>query len=396
MSLDLTAVVKQISEMVVRLKDGREARLGKISRAGQTLREQSAKTDALKKKIALSKTTWLVAQPVEKLDNVYPLPPAPDDFYVLAADGSHIDVDRHHNARCYLINTSSVLLKYGAQPDAAITATPRVYADDAELVIPSPDGTREIPVEGNLLGLKRSIEECRQLTETAAALPPQSHALALMDGTLILWGLEAYPEFITEKFLQQEYLTYLETLRQLNPARQLALASYISYPRSADVVNALRVALCPRDYVDSDKCAACGTRECGAIAGISDRELFAERLQTGERSALFISPSQIQQRYGPHLVYFYYVKLESEVARVEIPMWVAQDRKLLDLSHALVVDQCRRGQGYPVALSEAHEKAVVTGIDRENFWQLVEVEMTGERLDTENSAKSRSKRTRFV
>jgi len=396
MSLDLTVVVKQISEMVVRLKNGREERLGKISRAGTTLQEQSAKTDALQKKIALSKTTWLVAQPVEKLDNVYPLPSAPEDFYVLAADGSHIDVDRHHNARCYLINTSSVMLKYGAQPDAAITTAPRIYADDADLFIPSPDGVREIPVEGNLLGLKRSIEECRQLTEAAATLPLQSRALALMDGTLILWGLEAYPEFVTEKLLAKEYLTYLEKIRQMNSDKKLALASYISYPRSADVINALRVALCPRDYVDSDKCAACGTRECYGIAGISDRELFAEKLRTGERSALFISPSKIQQRYGPHLVYFYYVKLENEVARVEIPLWVAQDKTLLELSHALVVDQCRRGQGYPVALSEAHEKAVVTGADRENFWQLVETEMTGERLTMENSAKSRSKRTRFI
>ena len=54
------------------------------------------------------------------------------------------------------------------------------------------------------------------------------------------------------------------------------------------------------------------------------------------------------------------------------------------------------GQGYPVALSEAHEKAVVTAADRENFWLLVEQSLWGEALTLSASAKSRSKRTRWV
>jgi len=75
---------------------------------------------------------------------------------------------------------------------------------------------------------------------------------------------------------------------------------------------------------------------------------------------------------------------------------VAADDSLLKLVHTLVLDQCRRGQGYPVALSEAHEKAVVTTADRENFWQLVESSLSEEHLPSPGSAKSRSKRTRWV
>ncbi|MDD5190718.1 MAG: DNA double-strand break repair nuclease NurA [Dehalococcoidales bacterium] len=396
MPLDFAAVMQQITHMVTSLKSGRYERLEKINQSLQTLRQQSSQVDQLKKKIALSKTTWLVAEPVEKLDNVYPLPTSHADFYILATDGSHIDVDRHHSARCYLINISSVLLKYGEKPDAVITAEPRIYSDDADLSIPSPDGIREVPVEGNLLGAKRGVEECRKLAETAAKLPPASHSLALIDGTLIMWNLEGYQDFVSHLLLEEQYLVYLEKMRQLNQDRHLALASYISYPRSMDVINALRVALCPRDYVDSDKCAACKTRECYALSGIHDRELFANNLKPGERSAVFISPSRILARYGPHRVYFYYVNLENEIARVEVPMWVALDKDLIDLSHALIVDQCRRGQGYPVALSEAHEKAVVTGADRENFWQIIEASMVGEHLPTGDSAKSQSKRTRWI
>jgi len=72
------------------------------------------------------------------------------------------------------------------------------------------------------------------------------------------------------------------------------------------------------------------------------------------------------------------------------------DETLLNLTHTLVLDQCRRGQGYPVALSEAHEQAVVTGPDREYFWQLVESSLVDEKIPSLSSAKSRSKRTRWI
>ena len=138
-------------------------------------------------------------------------------------------------------------------------------------------------------------------------------------------------------------------------------------------------------------------RDCDAVAGVQDRELFSNILAQGERSALFTSQSSIvQKHYGEHRVYFFYLRVDDEIARVEIPQWVAKDESLLNLAHALVLDQCRRGQGYPVALSEAHEQAVVTTADRENFWQLVESLMVDEHMPTPTSAKSLSKRTRWV
>ncbi|MBA7611438.1 hypothetical protein ES703_18662 [subsurface metagenome] len=132
------------------------------------------------------------------------------------------------------------------------------------------------------------------------------------------------------------------------------------------------------------------------MAGVRDRELFLNLLSEGERSELFISPSKIQKHYGYHQVYFFYLRVDDEVARVEIPRWVALNEDLLNLVHTLVLDQCRRGQGYPVALSEAHEQAVVTAADRENFWQLVDSSMVDEHMPTLTSAKSFSKRTRWV
>jgi hypothetical protein len=396
MPLDLSRVVLQINGMVERLKTGRRERVERINRAVEILHAQTGKLDALKKKIALSKTTWLVAEPVETLNRKHRPVPIPPEFTIFATDGSHIDVDRHHATHCFLINIGSVMLHYGHKPDARLESEPRIYYDDAELAITSPDKLREIPVEGNLLGIKRSVEECRKLAEVMAGVPAGSTALGLMDGSLILWNLEGYPDFVAEMLLDKGYLVALDEIRKLSAERQMGLASYISYPRSTDAVNILRVAMCPRELVDSDRCGECSTRECFNIAGVRDRDLFINILEPSERSALFISPSRVQKRYGHHIVYFFYLRVGEEIARVEVPGWLTSDETRLDMVHALVLDQCRRGQGYPVALSEAHEKAVVTGADRDNFWRMVDESLVAERLPVTESEKSRSKRTRWL
>ena len=397
MALDLSKIVNQITDMVASLKLHRDERQQQLQHAVDILHSQSNNLELLEKKIEASKLTWLVAHLVEPIDRRYQPQALPKEFTVIATDGSHIDVDRHQPTSCYLINIGGVVLHYGPRPDAVLDSVPHLYASDEELVITSPEMQgREQPIEGDLLGIKRGVEECKRLAELAADLPAVSTGLGLIDGSLILWNLEGYPDFVSDIMLEKGFLTYLEQIRKLNKDREIPIASYISYPRSNDVVNALRVALCPRETVDSDKCYECKTRECDFVAGVRDRELFSALLPSGERSALFVSPSKIQKRYGKNLVHFFYLKLDEETARIEIPQWVAQDEKRLNLVHTLVLDQCRRGQGYPVALGEAHEKAVITGTDRENFWQMVESSLIAEHLPTQGSAKSRSKKTRWV
>lgn len=397
MALDLTRVASQVGEMLSRLKSGLDERAGHLENALSTLHARAEDIDSLRKKIALGKTTWLVADLVEGLDRTYPAPPLPETFSVLATDGSHIDVDRHRAARCYLINIGSVALTYGERPDAVLESRPALYAGDEDLVITAPGSAREQAVEGNLLGIRRSVDECRRLAELAAAQPPGSSSLALIDGTLILWGLEGYPDFVSEMMLDKGLLDCLADIRQQNKDRQVSIASYISLPRATDVVNALRVAVCPYDPPDCDKYCPGGRHDCDSVGGIRDRDVFDRLLEPGERSALFISRSRVvDKRYGPHRIYFFYVKVEDEVARVEVPEWVAREGGLLGLTHSLVLDQCRRGHGYPVALSEAHEQAVVTVADRDNFWYLVETALVDEHMPTPTSGKNRSKKTRWV
>ena len=396
MSLDLTRVAAQVGAMMDSLKNTGAERRAHLAFALETLYNPDIDAEDLSKKIDAAKTTWLVAGLVEGLSKRYPASPIPKDFTVMATDGSHIDVDRHRAARCYLINTGSVSLTYGSQPDAQLSSTPLLYADPKDMVITQPGGGREYLLDSNLLGIKRSVEEWRALTEMAKQQQPGSTTLALIDGTLVQWGLEGYPDYVADVLLVKGFLQCLDTMKTLTADRTMLPASYISFPGSTEVVNALRVAVCPNDVVDCDKCPFETDKPCERVAGIRDRDIFFDLLAPGERSGIFISPSKITERYGQHRIYFFYVKTGEEIARIEVPRWVAENETLTGLAHGLTLDQCRKGHGYPVVLSEAHEQAVVTGADREYFWELVESIMTDEKLSTTGSAKSLSKRTRWL
>ena len=402
MSLDLHQVAAQVDRMAASLKAEEGNWKGCLGHAIEVLHLQSADLDSLRRKIESSKTTWLVAGVPGPMAGSHTPPPCPADFSILATDGSHIDVDRHSPARCFLINIGTVMLRYGDPADAILRSQPTLYAGKEELTIVNPHGSDERPVEGALLGIKRAVAECTALAELCEQLPSDAPALGLLDGSLIMWALagHAYPEYVRSELLLNGFLPALERMGELGRKTGLALASYISLPRSTDVVNALRVAICPHEPPDCDRnCARSSPgpdRTCDAVAGVRDRDLFCALLEQGERSQTFVSRSSVvREYYAEHEVRFFYVKVNDEVARVEFPRWV-EERGLLDTVHALILDQCRRGQGYPVALGEAHEQAVVTGADREHFAYLIDLTLADHSLPTAISEKSRSKRTRWV
>ena len=93
MSLDLTKVAGQVIAMISGLKNARQERQQHLQFALDTLSDRAIDIDELKKKIASSRTTWLVAELTEGLDRRYPPSPVPSDFTVIGSDGSHIDVD---------------------------------------------------------------------------------------------------------------------------------------------------------------------------------------------------------------------------------------------------------------------------------------------------------------
>jgi len=72
---------------------------------------------------------------------------------------------------------------------------------------------------------------------------------------------------------------------------------------------------------------------------------------------------------------FCYVNVGTEIARIEFPAWVAEDSNLLDQSLGIMLTQVSKGYGYPVAIAEAHNQAVVRSGDRARFFALLERQM---------------------
>ena len=402
MALDLSKTVAQLEELTRGMSDQRDAHAAALATALAHL--ASADPDAVEQRRRAGQLTWLA--PIAGLDGalagaIAPAPLPPDNV-VVAVDGSHIDVDRHSPVRCYLVNIGYVSLRYGELPEAALWNTPRLFAADDDLALRGPQGNREQPVEGPVLGMLRAAMEVEAIADLVEAVPAELPVVALLDGSLILWGLtgSGYPDFVREALLDDRLVPALDRLRRLAEGRTLAVVSHVSLPRSTDVVSALRIApeVCQWDRVDCDhNCGSLGRgeRNCDVVAGVTDTQLFGEALRPGERSPLYRTTSSIvESHYGPHQVRFFYVHLGEEVARIELPQWVRADA--VELAHGVLLTQAAKGHGYPLALQEAHEQAVVSTGDRAHFAQLVDELLTAEGLSTATSQKARSKRTRFI
>tara|TARA_B100000530_G_C15513434_1_gene311551 strand:- start:19 stop:453 length:435 start_codon:yes stop_codon:yes gene_type:complete len=130
---------------------------------------------------------------------------------------------------------------------------------------------------------------------------------------------------------------------------------------------------------------------CDPIEGVTDAALFWQILKPGERSRLFESASKILDDYGSHRIAFFYIHTGQEIGRVEVPMWVAKENALLDRIHSTVMDQCSKGRGYPVVLSESHEQAVVRSADRETFYTLLRDAFVKFRISARISTKQLNK-----
>ena len=310
----------------------------------------------------------------------HPLPSMPAEHTVLATDGSQIEPDRHAAFPCYLINLGQVVLRYGPQPYAHLSSQAHVAITGLP-VEPENEGDEEGQVERLYLDLERSVAELRGLLELATDSSAEHPVLALQDGSLILWVATAMRyQRETDRYVS-EYVACLEELRVLAQTRPLALASYISHSNSYERVTKLRM--------ETSQNGSAGHRTYGEPL---DRDLFAS-LQPGQRSDIYRSERGILEKYAPeNRISFFYVNVGPEIGRVELPLWAAENPALVDFTHAAVYDQCRRSNGYPVALMEAHEQAVVSPAESRDFWRLANKLLQGEGLPVQESAKAISKR----
>ncbi len=398
--LDFTRLSKQVNDFTRLQTDAHSRFRVALQEAGRRLREAPTEWEATRQKIAEARTSWLLAGWTEPPDTVASAPPRPERHRILSADGSQIVPDRHDAAECYVLNVGTITLPYGVRERPALTTTPAIYAVDDEMLEDTPDGATQF--SGKRLSIKRFLAECEALASLTEAQSSETPALALFDGSLILWTLEPEADAFREKSLQTFFAALTKAQKNGVP-----LVGYISSPQSKDVVNSLKVWACP-----AHKGAKCDQHckyrlqrlhplyvvpECAGVERVTDAQLFAAVLKPGERSAVFESSSKILAQYPDRLkTRFFYLHTGAEVARIELPRWVTEEAGLLAQVHALAYDQACKGGGYPVALAEAHELAIVRGAERDAFFQLLARQFRREKLPLGGTQKSLAKRARRV
>ena len=334
MTLELNKVTAQIEEMG-RVLAERWRRHNKALPAAQELLHLFARDQEELCRIAASEAGQRLrcASPSdEPLDAALPAPPMPAQATLIAADGSQIYTDRHGPVFYYAINVGSIVFRHGSGQTPTASTDPHLYYTE-EKVYPGGD-----PVSADLVNVERSVAEMRALTELILAertqpLSPGSGelpCLGLSDGSLLLWIERAALPSDRQTELLAAYLACLGRLR----AQEAVVAGFVSRPHSAEVVALLYL----RQLEPEQRGQVAGLSDT-PYRGLTDRALF-RFLQPGERSAFFARGTAANERYRAegHRIWFFYLNTGADIARVEIPEWVAARPEGLSLVHAEIAD----------------------------------------------------------
>ncbi len=386
--LELAQVIGDIQKMGAEARKRGDRVAAQMQAAlGQARLDGEAWAATRAQREALPQPPWLVADCKDTPPaTLHPLPAGePDVYTALATDGSQIPLDRHAVAPCFLLNVGEIVLHYGTGERPGLTSRATLHYRDEELFT-SEGGGDPIPLSEKIIANRRLLAESAALASLIETHRDR-HALALVDDPLIVWTPQGESEAE-----QRRVIDGFCRMLQSGQAVGTPVAGYVSRPGHRDVVGALRLTLC------EPGCAHDAKSLCAKLAHLTDAQLYRSLLpRPGDRSPVFGSRARSLDLYpAEQRIAFFYLNAGPEIARVEVPLWVAEDADLTDRVHRLCFDQARKGQGYPIALAEAHERAVVRGPEREAFFRLVENAFVREDLPATQTRKAVSKRTRVL
>ena len=386
MTLQMEDVARQLPAFVQRYRDGLaafEAGLAAAEAAVGTWAADPKRGDAAIRAAMMQDPRPYALSFDESPGLARPAPPfAP--VTVVAADGSSIEPDRFAPVQCFVLNIGAAVLPYRLPGEPLLERTAVVgpqagFDDEGE-----DRGADAASGLGWGVNLQRDARELSRGADLAAERSALGPTVLLVDGTLLPWDLDSRQ--VSGPIRQEAQRRTQDALDLLHTrGAPLSVGAYVSGSRSSDVVTSL---------------AALAGRGPELAWPPADGMLFARLLADGERSALFRAQSErverVEKLFSPaHQVCFFYLRAGSDLARVELPHWATSPAQV-DRLHATIIDQCRRNQGYPRALQEAHEQAVISSGDRLQFSRLLDAEAARQGLYGVPGSKSMSKRRRAV
>lgn len=356
--------------------------LADVSKLAWKTYQDIAKDDSFVERAAEAQSSFLVPTWQGNLLDTSDTGKVPTAYTIVAVDGSQVYPDRHiAGAGCFLLNTGGVVLRYGKQSSAQFFSTPRVCVPEELRKV-----DENLPFGMELVDLLREDDE---LKESLAKAKEHAVDAVLLDGTIIFWPLEGKSPEVRRSFMQR----YMNSMQAMYEAG-IPYAGYISLPKSRELINLIKLGLCRFTTANCIPChATYNTFPCKAVDMLIDTHIVKHFVEPGQRTTLFASASNIVSEYPAHLrPMFCYLNVGREIARLEIPAWVAEDSALLDRVCQVARDQSEKGGGYPVCLAEAHEQAVIKGPDRDFFYHLINKLGMGSNRQLISSQKSIKKR----
>lgn len=293
------------------------------------------------------------------------------DYTVFAVDGSQVYPDRHQGMACYLLNIGTAFFRYSNQvavpSKARFRSEPVIkvgYEHSSNVNGPSDElaGSAQ-EVIADLVNCQRTELELKTAVDIVEKL--KDPGLFLFDGSLIFWHLAGKDAQVKNRFLK----SYLDLLERLYRNKSLH-AGYISLPKSRELVNLVRAA-----SQDTNWLAECGQQAAAhqMFGSLVDSDIVRFFVQPNHRTIVFKNSSPIVDQYPAYLrPHFFYLNNGTEIARIEIPAWIAAEPKHVDYIAQIILNQSAKGHGYPICLAEAHEQAVIKTADREFFYHILQ------------------------
>lgn len=322
----------------------------------------------------------------EPIARAHPMPDIPASSTLIATDGSQILPNRHGPALYYLINTGTILLRHGSGEAPVVRSEPYLFFEKEYIR----SGDRTL-ISTATVGARRTVAEVSALAENTWHERDGARPLiALMDGPLLFFMGAEVPD------KEQLRNVYYAAMTRIMDAKA-ALAGYVDIPRSRFVVGMLHLLSLAEEDVSRATLATDGKLE-----GLNDRWVFDKLLGPGERSSIFVQMSPQNRDYrkeagDTHEIAFFYLNVASadappHVARVEVPMWVAENKRLVGETQAMLYQQCDQlVTRYPYALMRADELAVVRGEEEKQLRTMIKVSLTRHGVGALESEKQRGK-----
>lgn len=387
MPINYQEIYTQIKQVGQGAKERRKKKEEAQELAKGLLDTYSSQLDFLRSKVDSAKAADAnirCAVPLdEELASSYSMPDSVIQSTLIAADGSQAIADRHSPVQFCVINVGAITMK----PNSGETPTLEV---ESELFFGDAIEENGLTTDGGV-ALRRDLAERSVIEKLSKGL--KGSVVSFTDGTLEIFRAKDIDNASMYRNTVEKYISVLSRLQ----GRGIISAGYIDKPSSSLVVKLLELTqiTIPEEMEK--------LRNAPPLKYVTDRWLFGygnklfQLLPPGHRSAVFKIQSSSEKSYkGVLELHFFYLNVGTEghpwPVRVEIPRWVVDDKKQLDLLHAVLVEQCRMmgSKPYPYLLHRAHETAVVKNEERYQIEQMLQQELRRNNEDVDEGSNKQS------